>query len=245
MERALLVGWVPYTKRALDSVKKFALLSRDRFIDKEFGEVFYQRIAEEIGEADLLLDNLLDYFRVTTPVEKAGTVNSLIEETLRENQAQLEEKGLKLFKKLEENLPEIIIPDEQLKYILDSVLRYVITSTLPNGAIELLTKSFISQRSEKEAYTGFREEAGSVKILVAFADHKKAEEKSEVTSGRIPSPQKNETLELMLRLAQRVVLKNRGMMKFKADEKRRKKMIFLEFPVERRKEIFFEPVHIN
>ena len=240
-----MVGWVPYTKRALDSVKKFALLSRDRFIDKGFGEVFYQRIAEDIGEVDLLLDNLLDYFRVTTPVEKAGTVNTLVEETLRENQTQLEEKGLKLFKKLEKNLPEIIIPDEQLKYILDSVLRYVITSTLPNGTVELLTTSFISQRSEKEAHTRFREDAGYVEILVAFADHKEPEEKSEVTSGRIPSPQKNGTLELMLRLAQRVVLKNRGMMKFKADKKRRKKTIFLAFPIERRKETFCEPIDIN
>jgi hypothetical protein len=234
-ERALLTGWVPYTKRALDSIKKLTLLSQDRFIDKEFGKVLYQRIAEDVEKADLLLDNLLDYFRVTTPIEKTDTVNTLIEEALRKSQAQLEEKGVKLFKKLEKDLPEIIVPDEQLKYILDSVLRYLITSTLPNGTIELLTKSFIFQRGEGEAYTLFEEYAGYIEILVVFVDDKKPEEKSEVTSGRIPSFQKDEALEFMLRLAKEVVLKNRGMMKFEADEKRGKKMISLEFPIERRK----------
>lgn len=240
-----MVGWVPYTKRALDSIKKLTLLSRDRFIDKEFGKVLYQRVAEDVGKADLLLNNLLDYFRVTTPIEKTDTVNALIEEALRKNQAQLEEKGVKLFKKLEKDLPEIIVPDEQLKYILNSVLRYLIISTLPNGTIELLTKSFIFQKGERETYPWFEEYAGYIVILVAFVDDKKPEEKSEVTSGPIPSLQKDEALELMLRLAKEVVLKNRGMMKFEADEKRRKKMISLEFPIERRKEAFYEPIHIN
>jgi hypothetical protein len=240
-----LTGWVPYTKRVLDSIKKLTLLSQDRFTDREFGKVLYQRIAEDVEKADLLLNNLLDYFRVTTPIEKTDTVNTLIEEALRKNQAQLEEKGVKLFKKLEKDLPEIIVPDEQLKYILDSVLRYLITSTLPNGTIELLTKSFIFQRGEGEAYTLFEEYAGYIEILVVFVDDKKPEEKSEITSGRIPSLQKDEALEFMLRLAKEVVLKNRGMMKFEADEKRGKKMISLEFPIERRKEDFYEPLHIN
>lgn len=240
-----MTGWVPYTKRALDSIKKLTLLSQDRFIDKEFGKVLYQRIAKDVEKADLLLNNLLDYFRVTTPFEKTDTVNTLIEEALRKNQAQLEEKGVKLFKKLEKDLPEIIVPDEQLKYILNSVLRYLITSTLPNGTIELLTKSFIFQRGEGEAYTWFEEYAGYIEILVAFVGDKKPEEKSEVKSGRIPSLQKDEMWEFMLRLAKEVVLKNRGMMKFEADEKRGKKMISLEFPIERRKEVLYEPIHIN
>jgi hypothetical protein len=192
-----------------------------------------------------LLNNLLDYSRVTTPTEKTNTVNTLIEEALKKNQAQLEDKGVKLFKKLEKDLPEIIVPDEQLKYILDSVLRYLITSTSPNGTIELLTKSFIFQRGEGETYMWFEGYAGYIEILVVFVNDKKPEEKSEVTSARIPPLQEDEALEFMLRLAKEVVLKNRGMMKFETDEKRGRKMISLEFPIERRKEVFYEPIHIN
>jgi hypothetical protein len=51
--------------------------------------------------------------------------------------------------------------------------------------------------------------------------------------------------EFMLRLAKEMVLKNRGMMKFEADERGGKRMIFLEFPIERRKEVFYEPIYIN
>ncbi len=240
-----MTGWVPYTKKTLDSIKKLTLLSQDRFTDRKFGKVLYQRIAEDVEKADLLLNNLLDYFRVTTPIEKTDTVNTLIEEALRKNEAQLEEKGVKLFKKLEKDLPEIIVPDEQLKYILNSVLRYLITSTLPNGTIELLTKSFFFQRGEGEVYPWFEEYAGYIEILVVFVDDKKPGKKSEVTSGRIPSLQKDEEMEFMLRLGKELVLKNRGMMKFEADEKRGKKMISLEFPIERRKEVFYEPIHIN
>ncbi len=234
-----MIGWVAYTKRTLDSIKKFALLSRDRFIDWEFGEVFYQRVAKDVEKADLLLDNFLEYFRVITPIEKTGTVNTLIEETLSENQAQLEEKGVKLFKKLQKDLPEIVVPDQSLKYILSIVLRYVIASTLPNGTVELLTKSIAVRRGEKQTYGWFQEYTGYVGILVGFANDKEPKEKPKVGSGRTPFFQEDESLEFMLRLAKEAVRKSRGMMKFKVDEKRRKKMILLEFPIERRKEILY------
>lgn len=244
-ERALFTGWIPYTRRALDSIKKLTLLSQDRFTDKEFGKFLYRRIADDVDKTDLLLNSLINYFRVITPIEKTNTVNTLIEEALKRNQGQLEEKGVKLFKKLEEDLPEIVVPDEQLKYILNSVLGYLLTSTLPNGTIELLTKSFIFQRDAGEAYTWFEEYGGYIEILVAFVGDKKRAEESEATSGPIPSPHKDEVLELMLQLARKMVLKNRGIMKFETDEKRDKKIISLGFPIERRKEVFYEPININ
>ncbi len=179
-----------------------------------------------------------------TPVEKKNTVNTLIEEALRKNQAQLEQKGVKLSRKFEKDLPEIIVPDEQLKYILNSVLGYLITSTLPNGTIELLTKSFIFEGDEKGGHTRFEEYAGYIVILAAFADDKDSG-RSEATSGRTPPLQRNEALELMLRLTKEVVVKHRGMMKFKSDEKRQKRMISLEFPIERRKGVFYESFQIN
>jgi hypothetical protein len=240
-----LTGWIPFTKRALDSIKKLTLLSQDRFTDKEFGKFLCRRIADDVDKTDLLLSSLINYFRVITPIEKTNTVNSLIEEALKRNQAQLEERGVKLFKKLEKDLPEIIVPDEQLKYILNSVLRYLIASTLPNGTIELLTKSFISQRGVGEAYAWLEEYGGYIEILVAFVGDKKPAEESEATSGRIPSLQKDEALEFMLRLAKEMVLKNRGIMRFETDEKRAKKIISLGFPVERRKEVFYKPININ
>lgn len=219
----------------MDSIEKFAQLSQGRFIDRELGRFLYRMITEDIHKTDLLLNGLLNYLQITTPIKKTNTVNTLIEEALKKNQSQLEEKGVKLFKKLEEDLPDIIVPDEQLDYILSSVLRYLITSTLPNGSIEFLTKSFIPERGAGGADACFEEYGGHIEILVIFAGDGKVEEIPEATSGRIPSLQKDEALELLLRLAREMVLKNRGIMRIETDEKRAKRTISLGFPIERRK----------
>lgn len=233
-----MIRWIQSTKQRVDSIEKFAQLSQDRFVDKEFGSFLYRMITEDIHKTDLLLNGLLNYLQVTTPIKKTNTVNTLIEEALKKNRSRLDEKGVKLFKKLEEDLPDIIVPDEQLEYILNSVLRYLITSTLPNGSIEFLAKSFILERDTVGADACFEEYGGYIEILVVFVGDGKVEEKPEATSGRIPSLQKDGALELLLRLAREMVLKNRGIMKIETDEKRAKRTISLGFPIERRKEVF-------
>ena len=55
---------------------------------------------------------------------------------------QLEDKKIKIFKKLEKDLPETVVHDEQLKYILNALLQYAIPSIPPHGSIGFLTKSF-------------------------------------------------------------------------------------------------------
>ena len=240
-----MIGCIHSTKGTLDSIKKLTQLSQDRFSDKEFGKFLYRMITEDVHKADLLLSGLLNYFQVTTPVKKTNTVNTFIEEALKRNQAQLEEKGVKLFKKLEKDLPEIIVPDEQLKYILNSVLRYLISTILPNGKMELLTRSFIFQRGTGGVQASFEEYGGYIEISIVFAGNGEPAEQGEAIRGRISSLRNDEAVELMLRLAKEMVLKNRGAMKFKIDEKRAKKVISLVFPIERREVVFYEPISMN
>ena len=240
-----MLGWIHYTKSTLDSIKKLTQLSQDRFSDKEFGKFLSRMITEDIHQTDLWLNGFLSYFHVTTPIQKTNTVNTLLEEVLKKNQLQLEERGVKLFQKLEKDLPEIIVPDEPLKYILNSVLQYIITSTPPNGNIEFSTKSFILQRGVGGTPSCFEEYRGYVEILVVLAGGGEPVGQSEAAWGRIPSLQEDQALELMLRLVKEMVQKNRGIMKFEADEKRSKTIISLRFPVERRKMFFYEPMSVN
>ena len=232
-------------KSVLGSIRHLTQFSQDRFSDKELGKVLYQMITQDIYKTDLLLNGLLSYFQVTTPIKRMDTVNSLIEELLKKNKAQLEEKGVQLFKKLERNLPEIIVPDEQLKYILNSVLQYVIMSTPPNGNIEFLTKSFIFQRDIEGAQAFFEKVGGYIEISVIFAGDREPVGQSAAALGRILTPQKDESLELMLRLVKRIVLRNWGIMNFETDKKRANTIISLRFPLERRKVVFYEPNSIN
>jgi len=239
------MGWIHYTKRSLDSIKKLTQLSQDRFSDREFGKFLSRMIIEDIHQTDLWLNGFLGYFHITTPIQKTNTVNTLLEEVLKKNQVQLEEKGVQYFQKLEKDLPEIIVPDEPLKYILNSVLQYVIISTRPNGNIEFLTKSFIFQSGGGETQACFEEYGGGVEILVVFTGEREPVEQSGAPWGRIPPPQADEAMELMLRLVKEMVQKNQGIMKCEADENRSKTIISLRFPVERRKVFFYEPMSIN
>jgi hypothetical protein len=192
-------------------------------------------MTQDIDKADLLLSGLLNYAQVTTPIKKINTVNAIIEEVLEKNKIQLEKKGVLLFKKLEKNLPEIIVPDEQLKYILNFVLQYAILSTSPEGNIELLTTSFIFRRETGGAQAFFEKYGGYIEISVVFSGDREPVGLPAAASGRIPTPQRDETLELLLRLVKGVVLRNWGKMNFETDEKKGKTILSLRFPLERRK----------
>jgi len=222
-------------KSVLDSVKSLTQFSQDRFSDRELGRFIHQRMTQELGTADLLLSGLLNYFRVTTPIRKVNTVNALIEEVLKKNKAQLEEKKAQLFKRVEENLPEIIVPDEQLRYILDFVLQYIILSTPPNGTIDFLATSFIFLPNTGGTQVFFDRYGGYIEISVAFSGDPAA------AWGRIPTTQKDEALEFMLRLVKGMVLKNWGKMNFETDKKKGKTILSLRFPLERRKVVSYPP----
>ena len=49
-----------------------------------------------------------------TPVKKTNTVHTLIEKALKKHQLTLEQKKVKIFKRLEGDLPETTVPDEHL-----------------------------------------------------------------------------------------------------------------------------------
>jgi len=193
----------------------------------------------------LLLNGLLNYIKASTPIRKTNTVHTLIEQVLMKYRSQLEEKRIKTFKKFEKNFPETIIPDEPLKYILDSVLQYAVFSKPPNGNIEFLTKFFILQRGVVGVQSFFERYGGYIEILVVFPSNRKPVGRSGIPLEGIPSTQKDEALDLILRLVKEVVLRNRGIMKFETDERKAKVIIPLGFPVERRKVVFYEPISIK
>ncbi|NWG01735.1 MAG: hypothetical protein HXY44_02625 [Syntrophaceae bacterium] len=227
------MGWVHYTKRTLDSIKKLTLLSQNKFSDKEFGNFLRRRINEEIDQADLWLNSLLDYCYITTPLQKSNTVNTLVEELSKKYQTHFEEREVRLFKTLEKDLPEIIVSDEPLKYILNSALHYIMASTPRRGKVTISTKSFPHLKDEGGAQTCFGEFGGGVEISVASSGEK------------VPSLRLDSSMDLMLRMIQEMVQKNQGILKWEANEGRSEIMISLRFPMERRKVLFYEPMVTN
>ena len=243
MEWSLFIELIHHTKSTLDSIKKYTQLSRGKFSDKEFGEFSYRMITKEIEKNDLLVNSFLNYIKVTTPIRKKGTVNTLIEEVLKKNQVRLEENNTKIFRNLEKDLPESIVPDEQLRFILDSILQYAMASMRSDGNIEFLTKSSALQKESSEEAV-FEKDRKYIEILVAFTSYKKPMEKP-MQELRTPTPKEEFVSEALLRLVDATVKMNQGVTRLEVDETKAQKSVFLKLPVERRKVVFYESTSTN
>lgn len=226
-------------KNTLDSIRNYTQISRGKFSDKEFGEYFYRAVTEDIEKMDMVLNGLINYIKLNTPIRKTDTVHHLIEEVLRKHQSKLEQKGVKLFKRFEKDLPETIVPDEQLRYILNSVFQYALANILPHLSMGLSTRSFVLEKEVGEGSALFKKDGRYIEISVVFMGYKKTPEQG--VGG--PTLQKEEPLDLILRFVKEVVQRNRGVMRIEADEKKSKTYIALRFPVERRKVIYYQSLN--
>ena len=166
----------------------------------------------------------------------------IIEEAIKKHQSRLEEKKVRIFKKFEKDLPEIIVPDEELRYILNSILQYAILWMPMEGNIWLLTKSNLIPTEMIEDQTLFKKDGKQVEINLIFTGYKKSKEQFQKVMS-ISELQKAEDLDLELRLVNEIVKKNRGKMKFVVDEKNSKTFISLRFPAERRNIIYYQPIN--
>jgi nitrogen-specific signal transduction histidine kinase len=226
-------------KNSLGSLKNYTQVSRGKFSDRAFGEYYYRAVTEDIEKMEMVMNSLVDYMKLHTPIRKMNTVHNIIEEVLKKHQVKLEERGIKLLKKFEKDLPETVVPDEQLKFILSSLLQYAVALTPPNGSIGFSTKSFILEKETGEAGGLSKRDGKYIEILVAFAGHQRL---NDAASG-MATLEKEEGPDLILRFVKEVVLRNHGTMRMGADEKKTKTFISLRFPVERRKVVYYHSVN--
>jgi nitrogen-specific signal transduction histidine kinase len=238
-----LIELVHRIKNPLVSVKTFTQLLRDKFNDAEFREQFYRIVTEDVEKIDALLNGLLSYIKINTPIEKKDTVHFVLEEVLKRHEALLENKRIKIFKKYEKDLPETVVHEEQLRYILNALLQYAIPSIPPNGSIGFLTKSLDVPAPSSGDKKFHQRDGRSIEILIVFTGYKRPVEQFEAVLG-IPAVQKEEAVELELRLVKEIIQKNRGMMKVEVNEKKPRTLISLKFPIERRKLIYYQPGNV-
>ncbi len=235
-----LIELVHRIKNPLVSIKTFTQLLREKFNDAEFREHFYRIVTEDIGKIDSVLNHLLTYIKINTPIEKKDTVHFILEEILKRHGVQLQDRNIKIFKNFEKDLPETTVHEEQLRYVLDALLQYALPSIPPNGSIGFLTKSFDGRAETAEGNRSQKKNGRYIEILIVFTGYKKPVEQFGSVLG-IPALQKEEAVELELRLIKEIIQKNQGMMKFEVNEKKPRTIVSLKFPIERRKLIYYQP----
>jgi nitrogen-specific signal transduction histidine kinase len=226
-------------KNPLVSIKTFTQLLREKFGDVEFREYFYRIVTEDIERIDGVLNGLLNYIKINTPLEKTNTVHFILEDVLKRHEVQLEDKRIRIFKKFEKDLPETVVHDEQLRYIFNSLLQYAIPAIPPSGSIGFLTKSLDVQRQTEDDKAVLQTDGRYIEVLVVFTGYKKQVEQLETVLG-IPALRQEESIELEMRLIKEIIEKNRGMIKFEINPKKPRTLISLKFPIERRKVIYYQ-----
>ncbi len=228
-------------KASLSALQTFAFLSRENFKDRELGEHFYKIVNEDITKTISLINCFNDYVNFSTPTVKRDTVNTLVEEVVRKHEGQFEEKRIKIIKKqFEKDLPETILPDEQLRYILNSVIQYTALSTPADGSIGFLTRLLDPETLKGKEWDQLQKDGRYLEILVVSAGYEKEDEEADGIPG-IASPHQEEeaSAELILKLAREIIEKNRGMMRYKVYEDKPMTFISLVLPVERRSVVHY------
>ncbi|MBM4324545.1 MAG: hypothetical protein FJ115_13375 [Deltaproteobacteria bacterium] len=225
-------------KNPLVSIKTFTQLLKDKFNDAEFKDTFYKIVTEDIEKIDSVLNGLLNYIKINHPIEKRDTIHSTIEDILKKHEAQIENKKIKLFRKYEKDLPEAILHEEQLRYILTSLIQYAIPSIPVSGSIGFLTKSLDDQKGNGERKASSLKGERYIEIMIVFTGYKKPVEPLDTLLG-IPSFQEKELTDLEIRLLREMIERNRGVMRIEVNENKLRTLVSMRFPAERRKVITY------
>jgi hypothetical protein len=177
----------------------------------------------------MLFESLLQY----NHIENTNSVHNLIENVLKKYQPALEKRETLIFRRFEKDLPQVIVPDEQLRYIVDTIIQYILGSMPSSGGISFSTKSLVIQEKKDEKQPLLEQNSRWVEILVVFTRCISSEEKVKNILGIQEHQTDQNPLDLILQLVKKMVDKNRGLMKFDLAEERNKASISLLLPAEK------------
>lgn len=240
---SFLVELIDSIKNTLISIKNVSQLSTEKFNDLEFRKYSQRSITEDIKNIDSVLNSLLNYIHINTPITKSNTISLILEEVLEANEKQIQGKNIKIFKKCEKDLPETFIHDEQMRFILNSILQFAILSTPPEGTIGFLIKSFDFLNGTPGKKISPERNGGYIEAAIGFIGGKESTEPLKDIPGS-SAIQKEETTKLILQLVKEILQKNHGSMTYEVDPKKPRTLITLRFPIERRKVVYYEPISI-
>jgi nitrogen-specific signal transduction histidine kinase len=235
---SFLIELVHSIKNALASIYHDTVLTMDRYDDVEIRKRCRTQVKEEIKKIDSVLNSLLNFINVNTPITKTNTLYVILEEILEANDKQLRQKDIEIYKKYEKDLPDTFIHPEQVRFILHSVLQYAIFLTSPNEAIGILMKSDDNGTGIEKTLP--EDKRRYVEVMIGFSENGKPVNQSENLS-EAPLDQTKGMADLILILAKDILERNHGMM-IETHGEKSETFIALRFPIERRKVVYYEPI---
>jgi nitrogen-specific signal transduction histidine kinase len=231
-----LLKFFDHLKNVLSSIGAELENSIPEFRSRERGETLVGKTTGDIRELNSLVDALWNFIHLHQPMEKMNSVHLILEEILEELQAHVGRKKIRVHKKFEENLPEVTIHDQKLKYILKSILQIAVHSMPALGGIVLLTRSLtLDEGAEKSKVLPLRDSRYvDIAILLIGVCLEPPD-----AAPSVDFIQRRQGVHLMLRLVQYLVEKHRGSFEWRANKEQRQTFFTLRFPAERRKVAYY------
>jgi nitrogen-specific signal transduction histidine kinase len=237
---SFLIELVHNIKNSLGSIYHATVLTMDKYDDVEIRKHSHTQVKEDIKKIDSVLNSVLNFININTPIIKTNTLYVILEEILEANEKQLRQKNIKINQKYEKDLPDTFIHPEQVRFILHSVLQYVILSTPPNKSIGFLIKSMDVTHGMETEKTLPDNNRRYIEVMIGFNGDRKPVTPTEDLS-ETPGDPKEGMANLILKLAKEILQRNHGMM-METHGKRQGTVITLRFPIERRKVVYYEPI---
>ena len=238
-----LIQMVDFIKNTLSSISQINSLSIQKFDDQQFRNYARKTITQDIKRIDSVLNALLNFININTPIIKKNTIQLIIDDLLEANEIQIAESGIKIIRKFEENLPETHIHDEQVKFILSSIIQYLLLTIPSHSAIVFLTRSKMIQKPIVDEKVVSLKESQYIEVLIVSMTQDEPFEQLEDLS-EIQSKGTKQTTNLLLGLINELVRKYQGIIDFKVRENSIKTIISLRLPVEKRQIILYEQVKV-
>ncbi len=221
------------TKSMLCDIRDISRSAHEKPVNKD-SEEFFTQIRSMTDQIDLLLDGFLNYVRSTTAVAKKDTVNTLLEKTLEKHQHNLEAKNIRVFKKLEKDLPETVVPDEHMGFILDSVVQYANAIVPFGGDIFFSTRSsYVTPMPTFATAVSMREDYSRRSVRISV-EYKGPDEQLRVVEMKSRPGYGETALNLLLRMVSFLAGEHQGTMEHKSDDRRAEGHIVLKFLSDRR-----------
>jgi signal transduction histidine kinase len=229
-------------KKTIGSIYKIGLLSMEKSDTIEDREHSWMAMTQGFDQIVSIVNMLSSYINVTSPIAKKNTIHCILEEILESNEKKLHARQIELNKTLDEELPETLFQDEQLRFILNLVFQYAILSTPPSGRIEIVTQ-FVNHQGEQDLSSNDPLASKYSEVLISSLSPNDSLNESPGTS-EVPRIERDGTSHFILRLVREMTRRNQGMIDFQIDEMKSRTRIFLRFPVERRRVVYYRPVHL-
>ena len=237
---SFLIEFIHSIKNSLSSIYHAAVLTMDQYGDAEIGNRSHIQVEQDIKKIDLVLNSVLNFININTPITRTNTLYTILEEILESNEKQLRKKNIKIIKKYGKDLPDTFIHPEQVRFIFHSILQYAILSTPLNGSIGFLMESSDVHNGMGAEKTLPGNNRGYIEVMIGFNGDGKRPNHSENLLDT-PVDQKEGMTDLILKLAKEILQRNHGMI-IETHGKRLKTLINLKFPIERRKVVYYEPI---